>query len=110
MSRWLLLCGALLVLLALTALEPSRAPNAGPLGAACETDGACQHRLECVDIGGVVEGQCAASCNSSASCQERFGRDSVCLGADVCARTCRLDVDCSGGARCNRWGWCERGG
>jgi hypothetical protein len=58
-------------------------------------------------VDGVMAGQCAASCNSGASCQERFGDESMCLGADICARSCEDRSDCPEGNVCNAYGWCE---
>ena len=107
MSRWLLLASCLLVLGAIFYMEPRRMPNAQMLGGACLSDRNCQLGLACTYVPGVMEGQCAAACNSTASCQERFGTESLCLGADVCARTCKLASDCPSGDRCNDYGWCE---
>ena len=107
MSRWLLLICCVSVLGAITAIEPTRAVNARALGDACAIDRDCQRGLSCVYAPDVMEGQCAASCNDTASCHERFGTESVCLGADLCARTCAGDADCTHGSRCNQYNWCE---
>lgn len=107
MSRWLLPSCCLLVLGAITYMEPRRAPNAHPLGGACISDRQCQLGLSCSYVPQVMEGQCAAPCNSTPACQEHFGSESVCLGADVCARTCRTGTDCPSSGRCNSFGWCE---
>jgi hypothetical protein len=107
MSRWLLISCCLLVLTAVAYIEPTRAHDARPLGGQCATGRDCQLGLTCVDQAGVMEGQCSASCNSTPSCQERFGTESMCIGADICARTCSNDAGCSPGASCNAYGWCE---
>lgn len=108
MGRWLVLACSVLVLSAVTHLQSVRSPTAVALSGACVTDRDCQNDLSCTFQPGVMEGQCAASCNASESCQERFGTESVCLGADLCARTCELQADCPSGAVCNLYGWCER--
>ncbi|MGD8863683.1 MAG: hypothetical protein PVI30_26950 [Myxococcales bacterium] len=108
MNRWLLLSSCVLVLVAVFHAEPSSRPaGAGPLGAVCTTDRDCQHGLECTYVPGVMEAQCSASCNATDSCQERFGSQSMCLGADLCARSCGQDADCPDGIACNAYGWCE---
>ncbi len=108
MSRWLLASCCVLVLAAIGNIEPQRLPNAHMLGGACSNDSECQLGLLCTHARDVIDGQCAATCNSTPSCQERFGSLSVCLGADVCARTCSADRDCPQGAHCNSYRWCER--
>ena len=107
MSRWLLIGCCALVLIAMAYIEPTRAHDAKPLGGRCDSDRDCQADLSCVYVSGVIEGQCSATCNSTAACQERFGSHSVCLGADVCARTCGNDAGCAPGGSCNAYGWCE---
>jgi hypothetical protein len=107
MSRWLLVSSCLMVLSSVAYIGPTRARDARQLGGACVTDRDCQLGLECVQQAGVMEGQCSASCNSTSSCQERFGSESMCLGADLCARTCGNDAGCASGASCNAYGWCE---
>jgi hypothetical protein len=107
MSRWLLLSCCLLVLTAVAYIEPTRAHDARPLGGQCASDRDCQLGLMCAHETGVIEGQCSAVCNSTPACQERFGSESMCLGADVCARTCGNDDGCSHGGSCNAYGWCE---
>jgi hypothetical protein len=106
MSRWFLFACCLFALAALSYGEPARAPDALSLGGACARDRECQVGLTCTFEPGVIDGQCTAACNSSASCQERFGAQSVCLGADLCARTCTYNADCGGGF-CNIYSWCE---
>ena len=107
MSRWLFLSLCCLCLFAISAAPPARSATAHPLGGSCATDRDCQTDLSCTYVDGVMAGQCAASCNSAASCQERFGDESMCLGADVCARTCDGPSDCPDGNVCNLYGWCE---
>jgi hypothetical protein len=108
MNRWLLVSCCALVLTAIAYIEPTRAHDAKALGGDCASDRDCQLGLSCLHIAGVLEGQCSATCNATASCQERFGGESMCLGADVCARTCGNDAGCSTGGSCNAYGWCER--
>jgi len=107
MSRWLLVSCCVLVLSAIAYIEPTRAHDAKPLGGHCDSDRDCQLGLDCMFVAGVIEGQCSATCNSTASCQERFGSESMCLGADVCTRTCGNDAGCAAGGSCNAYGWCE---
>ena len=108
MSRWPLLFCCVSVLAGLIYSEPIRSPNAVGLGGACSTDRDCQVGLDCGYVPGVLEAQCTASCNTAAACQDRFGRESMCLGADLCTRTCQHDTDCPDVTGCNAYGWCER--
>ena len=107
MSRWLFLSLCALCLIALSAVPPTRAADARPLGGQCATDRDCQADLQCSYVDGVMSGQCTARCSSTPSCQERFGDDSMCLGADICARTCGALSGCADGELCNGYGWCE---
>jgi hypothetical protein len=95
------------VLTAVSKIEPRRQPDAEPLGGKCQTDLGCQIGLQCEHLSGVMNGQCAATCNAASSCQERFGSSSMCLGADLCARTCDTNADCPSGSLCNDYRWCE---
>jgi hypothetical protein len=108
MSRWLLLSSCMLVLAAVGSLEPTRSAGARGLGGQCGRDRDCQSGLICSTDADVMDGQCTASCNSSAACAERFGVASECLGADVCAQTCKTDRDCASGSACNEYNWCDR--
>lgn len=108
MSRWLLLICSVLFIGFVTDERSGRTPGAEPLGGACLTDRDCQLELECTIDPGVIEGQCSASCNADAQCQDRFGTLSMCLGADLCARSCDASQPCPDGTRCNNYGWCER--
>jgi hypothetical protein len=108
MNRWLLVSFCALVLIAIAYIEPTRAHDAKALGGECNSDRDCQHGMSCMQVAGVLEGQCSATCNATPSCQERFGAQSMCLGADVCARTCGNDAGCAGDGSCNAYGWCER--
>lgn len=109
MGRWLLVSSSLFVLGALTAVGPmSRAPDAETLGGNCEATFECREGLQCIDRSGVIEGQCSATCSESSSCQAEFGRAALCLGADLCARSCAGAADCPSGTACNVHGWCER--
>lgn len=108
MSRWLFLSSCLLVLGAVAyAAEPSRRADARDLGAPCERTEECQVGLRCGGSDGVLGAQCSAGCNETTFCQERFGSASVCLGADLCARTCGTSEECPAGTTCNVYGWCE---
>jgi hypothetical protein len=107
MSRWLLLTCCISVLGAIAYIEPTRAANAHVLGGSCARDRDCQLGMSCVFEADVMEGQCAATCNDSAACHEQFGSESVCVGADLCARTCTQDADCAQGSQCNAFNWCE---
>jgi len=107
MSRWLLLSLSVMILGAVVQLRTVRSPDAKPLGGACLSDSECQLDLQCSNLVGVIEGQCSATCNSSESCTDRFG-SSMCLGADLCARTCDANNPCPDSTVCNAYGWCER--
>ncbi len=108
MSRWLLLSCSVLILGAVSHYRTVRSPTAQPLGGACLSDRDCQIDLDCTIAPGVIEGQCSASCNSTEACEETFGAASMCLGADVCARTCESSASCPADTACNAYGWCER--
>ena len=109
MGRLLLLSSSVLVLAAVALIGPqSRAPHAHGLGGACDVTRDCVEGLRCVDSDGVIEGQCSAPCSDSSSCQNRFGAQAMCLGADLCARSCARTADCPSGTDCNVYGWCER--
>ena len=107
MLRWLpvVLCG--LVLGGLAYGQSGRAPDARPLGGSCLWDRECLLGLQCVEVDGVLAGQCSAACNTTGSCQQRFGQSALCIGADVCVRTCENADQCPGGTTCNAYGWCE---
>ena len=107
MSRWLFLSLCCTCLLAISAAPPARSATARPLGGVSATDRDCQSDLQCTFVDDVLSGQCSATCSSTPSCQERFGDESMCLGADMCARTCGNDLACPGGSTCNAYGWCE---
>jgi hypothetical protein len=108
MSRWLLVSCCLMVLGAVAHIGPTRAADARPLGGVCGSDRDCQYGLSCASETGVMERQCSAVCNVAAACQDSFGAESMCLGADLCARTCADDAGCPSGTSCNAYGWCER--
>jgi hypothetical protein len=108
MGRWFLLTACLFVVSALTYSDASRARDAAQLGGACSSTHACQKGTTCMDVDGVFSGQCSAACNESSSCQQQFGAAAICLGADVCARTCQASSECPSGTQCNAYGWCER--
>ena len=107
MSRWLFAVCCALCAAAFGFVEPVRSPTARALGGSCARDRDCQLGLQCTFLPGVLEGQCSASCNSTPACQERFGEQSLCLGADVCARACSGTESCPNGSTCNLYGWCE---
>ncbi len=110
MGRWLLLSFSVLALGAVAVIQPdpARAPDARDLGGVCEETRECRSGSRCVDATGVMEGQCSATCSESISCQSQFGQKALCLGADLCARTCGTDGDCPAFTECNLYGWCER--
>lgn len=110
MGRWLLLSFSVLALGAVAVIQhdPARAPDARDLGGVCEETRECRSGSRCVDATGVMEGQCSATCSESISCQSQFGQKALCLGADLCARTCGSDSDCPAFTECNLYGWCER--
>jgi len=109
MARWLFI-GSLLFtsLVAVGYRDVKRAPDAKPLGGVCESTHECRWGTSCMEIEGVLRGQCSASCNADAGCTASFGGHSLCLGADVCARSCRSAAECPAETRCNAYGWCER--
>ena len=107
MSRWLFAALCALSAAAFGFVEPVRLPNARGLSGLCAHDRDCQFGLRCTFVPGVLEGQCSASCNSTAACQEHFGEASLCLGADICTRACTAPQSCPSGTTCNAYGWCE---
>lgn len=110
MGRWLLFSFSVLVLGAVGFINkaPARAPDARGLGGVCEETRECRTGSRCVEHLGVMEGQCSATCSESLSCQSSFGGNALCLGADLCARTCADSSECPEGTECNTYGWCER--
>jgi hypothetical protein len=108
MGRWFFAAVCLVVVGALGFSDATRAEHPQPLGGICESTHDCQKGTTCQEIDGVLNGQCSASCNGDDACREPFGRDSLCLGADVCARSCEQNADCPEGTRCNAYRWCER--
>ncbi|MEY4578431.1 MAG: hypothetical protein RL701_3134 [Pseudomonadota bacterium] len=109
MARWLVMCACMFGVVSVGYREVSRAPDARPLGGVCESTHECRKGTRCFDVQGVMEGQCSAPCNSNALCNNTFGAAALCLGADLCARTCRFSSDCPEGTTCNAYSWCERG-
>lgn len=107
MSRWLFAACCALCAAAFGFVEPVRLPTAAGLGGVCAHDRDCQFGLQCTFVPGVLERQCSAGCNATAACQERFGEESLCLGADICARACISSETCPRGSSCNLYGWCE---
>ena len=107
MSRWLFLVLCLVTVAALRLRPAERPQNGAPLGGRCEDSLQCQYGLSCVDGDGPLAGQCAARCNSDASCHERFGIQSLCIAVDQCALACDRDADCGSGTVCNAYGFCE---
>jgi len=112
MGRWLLLSSSLIVLGALYTIDASsstaRAPDARTLGGTCDSTRDCRNRMQCVENVGVLDGQCSAACADTSACQQAFGVQALCLGADLCARACAGDGTCPNGTICNAYGWCER--
>jgi hypothetical protein len=110
MGRWFLVFGCLFVLgsLAYSDATRARATDARTLGGSCQSTHECKAGTSCIELEGVLRGQCSVNCNSSAACQAQFGAASLCLGADVCARTCDAAADCPENTACNAYGWCER--
>jgi hypothetical protein len=107
MSRWLFVfcCGLLLVVGSYS--ERGRSAEARGLAGQCTSDRDCQAGLTCAQVPGVMEGQCSSFCNSSETCEERFGSASMCVGADLCARSCATQAECPEGSTCNAFGWCD---
>ena len=94
MSRWLFAACCVLSAAAFGFVEPSRSPSARSLGGNCANDRDCQLGLHCAFVEGVIAGQCTATCNSTPACQEHYGEQSLCLGADLCARACTSPQSC----------------
>ncbi len=72
----------------------------------CDRDKECGDLI--CDVDTPMAGQCTEWCNSTPSCQERFGPNSMCIGAYRCVRTCERQEDCPKGTFCNEFGWCRR--
>ena len=107
MSRWLFFLLCVTTVAALRLRPAERPQNGAQLGAPCEDSLQCQYGLSCVGGDGPLAGQCAARCSSDASCQDRFGSQTLCIAVDQCAIACQSDADCSGGTACNTYGFCE---
>lgn len=107
MGRWLFFASCFVLLAVLLASPWARLSGQGRLGERCDSSFDCQHGLACSDSEEVLTGQCAAGCSSDASCQERFGALSMCIGIDQCVRSCGKEGACPGGTACNAHGWCE---
>ena len=87
-------------------------PPAKGLGTACATDADCTAPLACrfdtVDY--TADMQCTEPCQSDDACTTAFGKNSLCIGANICVHACTTDADCSAKTHCNIDGWCERTG
>ena len=108
MARWLMVCACLFGAVSFGYREFNRAPDAKALGGLCDSTYECRLGSRCIDVDGVMRGQCSTSCNSSVSCANAFGSTAFCLGADLCARACQTSSDCLPGTECNDYSWCER--
>jgi len=108
MGRWLFLASCLAILAVLLVASPALRPSGrAQLSDRCDSSFDCQRGLSCSDDEGVLAGQCAASCSTDGSCQERFGQLSMCIGIDQCVRACDDAGICPSGTACNGHGWCE---
>lgn len=108
MARWLLLCTCLVAVVLFGYRDAVRSKDAKSLGGVCESTFECKKGTTCISNEGVLEGQCSSECSSSAACAEAFGTGTQCIGADLCARSCRSSTDCPQDTACNGYGWCER--
>lgn len=108
MARWLAACSFVVGIVTLGLRDTHRAADAERLGGLCESTHGCQQGTRCVDVEGVMEGQCSTECSETQACSQRFGPAVLCVGADLCARACQVASDCAQGTICNAYGWCER--
>jgi len=87
-------------------------PVAMGVGAPCSGSADCTSPLSChfdsADY--IAHMQCAVSCSDSETCAQQFGAGSFCIGAHICVRGCKSDLDCASKTHCNSAGWCERTG
>jgi hypothetical protein len=86
-------------------------PPARGVSTPCSLDSDCAAPLSChfdtTDY--IADQQCTKTCNSDDECTS-LGKDSFCIGAQVCVHACKSDADCVAKTHCNDSGWCERGG
>ncbi len=82
------------------------------VGQPCETSADCEDGLNChldtTDY--IAHKQCTASCFAEEECTDRFGDDTMCIGANICTLTCETDADCPEKSKCSEFGWCSRSG
>ncbi|HWZ91893.1 MAG TPA: hypothetical protein VNW92_23680 [Polyangiaceae bacterium] len=87
-------------------------PPARGVSTPCSLDTDCASPLSChfdtTDY--IADQQCTKTCNSDDECTSTLGKDSFCIGAQVCVHACKSDADCVAKTHCNDSGWCERGG
>jgi hypothetical protein len=82
------------------------------VGQPCETSDDCEDGLNCRldETDYIAHKQCTASCFAEEECTDRFGEDTMCIGANICTLTCDTDADCPEKSVCSEFGWCSRSG
>lgn len=78
----------------------------------CETSDDCATGLSChlspEDY--IAHRQCGKFCDTEEDCTTTLGKNSFCIGANVCVHACESDADCVEKTHCTSNGWCERKG
>lgn len=82
------------------------------IGRPCMEDDECESGQTCrVDTTNyVAHGQCTVTCDSGEACESAFGKETMCIGAEVCVARCLTDEDCPEQTECIDAGWCKRQG
>ena len=108
MARWIVLSLFVAAVVTMGLRDGQRAADAQALGGVCESTHGCRQGTRCVELDGVMAGQCSTRCSDQSACAQQFAGAVLCLGADLCARACADAADCPSGTQCNGYGWCER--
>jgi hypothetical protein len=84
----------------------------GGIGAPCESTTDCKAGLDCHfdTVNYIGHKQCTAACDLSNPCEDRFGSQTFCIGADICVQSCRDSADCPAKTVCSSNKWCKREG
>jgi len=82
------------------------------IGRPCVEDDECESGQTCrVDTTNyIAHGQCTVSCDSSEACEGAFGKETMCIGAEICVALCLTNDDCPEQTECIDAGWCKRQG
>lgn len=94
------------------AASSSRGLENSGIGTPCESDSDCESLQYChYDTQDYIgHGQCTFACDDSDTCKTNFGRDTFCIGANICVAECDFEDDCPEKTTCTDSGWCMRTG